>query len=416
VRGFAVKKPANRDKRHRAFPLTLALICAAGSLWVGRDWWLGQQYRHAIAQIKSAMAAKRWEAAANDLAALLAWRPGSDEAVYLLGACELERGRKLVALDVWSRVAPGSAYSERAVVERVRVLYNDGRLAAAEKLVDDIVQDTRYEKTAVRVLLVPIYRHVGRVDDAVRLVEARWEHLNKTGEGVWERAIKMLRLHVELTSDVTPAENDRVYLDRAYRQAPDDDLVRLGLANLAVREGAYDQAERWIDACRQRRPTDTSVGQARLNWGLATGRVDVVNDALKSLPATEATRARIHRIRAWLCSHRGDVGSERRELELQIAAEPADLTAHTRLAEIAQQDGQLVRASEWLHEKAVVEQLRVRYKQLYRRNQPNRDAAEMAHLAQRLGRDFEARAFLTLAIAENPERGDLRHELARTEH
>ena len=167
---------------------------------------------------------------------------------------------------------------------------------------------------------------VGRVDDAVRLVEERWEHLNETGEGAWERAIKMLRLHIELTSDVTPAENVRAYLDRASRQAPDDDLVRLGLANLAIREGAYDQAERWLDACRQRRPTDASVWQARLDWGLATGRVDVVNDALEPLAGDRDDSGA-----NFIGYGRGSAhiaamsASERRELELLIAADPADL-------------------------------------------------------------------------------------------
>ena len=42
-----------------------------------------------------------------------------------------------------------------------------------------------------------------------------------------------------------------------------------------------------------------------------------------------------------------------------------------------------------------------------------RDAEEMAHLAEQLGRGFEARVFLTLAISDEPEREDLRRELAR---
>ena len=37
----------------------------------------------------------------------------------------------------------------------------------------------------------------------------------------------------------------------------------------------------------------------------------------------------------------------------------------------------------------------------------------MARLAERLGRRFEARGFLTLAISEDPEREDLRRDLRR---
>jgi hypothetical protein len=37
----------------------------------------------------------------------------------------------------------------------------------------------------------------------------------------------------------------------------------------------------------------------------------------------------------------------------------------------------------------------------------------MAHLAEQLGRLFEARALLTVAISENPDRADLQHDLVR---
>ena len=41
------------------------------------------------------------------------------------------------------------------------------------------------------------------------------------------------------------------------------------------------------------------------------------------------------------------------------------------------------------------------------------DAAEMAQLATQLGQEFEARAFLRIAVAVDPDRSDLRNELAR---
>ena len=44
---------------------------------------------------------------------------------------------------------------------------------------------------------------------------------------------------------------------------------------------------------------------------------------------------------------------------------------------------------------------------MFERNQPQRDAAEMGHLAERLGRVFEAKAYLTVAVHVNPDRVDL---------
>src|SRR5439155_25265534 len=103
----------------------------------------------------------------------------------------------------------------------------------------------------------------------------------------------------------------------------------------------------------------------------------------------------------------------RRELERLIAADPADLKALDRLAQLAENDAQPSRAAELHRKKAEIDRLRARYVKLYDRNQPIRDAVEMAHLAEQLGRKFEARVFLTVAISEDPEREDLRHDLGR---
>lgn len=45
-----------------------------------------------------------------------------------------------------------------------------------------------------------------------------------------------------------------------------------------------------------------------------------------------------------------------------------------------------------------------------------RDAEEMARLARQLGRWFEAKVFLSLALAADPKRDDLRGDLASLRH
>ena len=196
------------------------------------------------------------------------------------------------------------------------------------------------------VLLVPLDSEEGRLDEAERLVEDRWEHLNETGEGALEPAIKLVRLHMELTLNATPVETLRDFLEQAAARAPEDDRVWLGQANLAIRTGAYDAAERLLDACLKRRPQDVPVWRARLNWGMATDRIDVVQEALTHLPAAESNPAQIHRLNAWLSSKRGDVETERRELERLLAADPAERNALDRLAQLAEKDGQPARAAE----------------------------------------------------------------------
>jgi enediyne biosynthesis protein E4 len=261
------------------------------------------------------------------------------------------------------------------------------------------------------VLLVPIYSELGRIDEAERLIEDRWEHLNASGAGALEPAIKLLRMHIELTWKPIPVETVRTFLDQAARLAPDDDRVWLGRANLAIRTGAYDEAGRLLDACLRQRPEDIPIWRARLGWGIATGRIDVVQQAVTHLPAAESTPAQVHRLNAWLASKRGDVETERRELERLVAADPADRTAALRLAQLAEQDGQPEEAALLRRKQGEIDRLRARYQKLYERKQPIRDAVEMAKLAERLGRKFEARGFLTLAIADDPGREDLRRGL-----
>jgi tetratricopeptide (TPR) repeat protein len=216
-----------------------------------------------------------------------------------------------------------------------------------------------------------------------------------------------------LTLKPNSVENIRAHLDHASRLAPEDDCVWLGRANLAIRTGDYDEAKRWLDACLERRPEDRAVWFARLNWGMAANRIDVVRQALTYLAAAEPTPAQLHRLGAWLSSHRGDTESERRELQRLIAVDPGDVTALLRLARLAVKAGQLTLAAELGRRRAEIERFRARFEKLYDRQQPVRDAVEMARLAEQLGRTFEARAFLALAILEDPERDDLRRDLAR---
>jgi hypothetical protein len=56
-------------------------------------------------------------------------------------------------------------------------------------------------------------------------------------------------------------------------------------------------------------------------------------------------------------------------------------------------------------------QLLGRYTMLHGRKQPLRDAEESARIAEQLGRNFEARGFLTVAVFQEPRRKDLRVKL-----
>ena len=389
--------------------VSLLAIVAAGLFGVGWKWWDYRRYRRSLAEIEEEVANYRFGIAARKLGDLLRWRPDSDQLLYLLGLCEKQRGRADAAAEAWDRIPPSSEFGPRAIVGRIELLVDRGRFADAEQLILEMLKYPQVDG----IVLGSVYQQQGRIEEAGRLIEARWRHLDEMGEGGSEKAINLVRLYIELRRSIPPIDAIRGVLDRAAAFAPEDDRVWLGRANLAIRGGSYDEAARLLDACLRRRPDDTAVWRAQLSWAMATARVSKAREALKHLPATESTPAEVQKLAAWFARQRGDIGSERRALERLIAADPADFQALDRLIELALKDGQADRAALLRRKRAATERLQARYETLYRRNQPSRDAAEMARLAEQLGRWFEAEVFLSVAVAVDTDRDDLRRDLSR---
>jgi tetratricopeptide (TPR) repeat protein len=397
--------------------LALGLVMAAVLLlWGGWKWWEIRHYRRAMARIQEEIDQGLPALAARELVDLLARNPGSDEAAYWLGVCEKMRGRPQAAAQAWDMIPPGSMFWPRAIEGRMTLELDRGRLADAEQLIKNLNEDLHGSLSDASILLGPIYSHQGRIEEAKRLIEARWDHLNKVGEGASEKAINLLRLSIEIQAKAVPLEATRAFLDEAAVNSPDDDRIWLGKANLAIRAGSYDEAARWLNACLRRRPDDRAVWRAWLERGLAANDVKAVGQALAHLPASESTSAEIDRLAAWLAARRGDAELEWRALERLVDADPIDFKSLDRLAELAIIKGQPDRARQLHHKKAEIARLHARYQKLHERHQPKRDAAEMAHLAGLLGRRFEARAFLVVAAAVDPDREDLRRELAGLEN
>jgi enediyne biosynthesis protein E4 len=368
-----------------------------------------------MAEIDDAMHHGRYAAAARNLSAVLARSPGWDQAIYLRGVCEKARGQPGLADATWATIPSESVYHKRALAARTDLLIEGGRLADAENLILGVTDDLGLEASALRMILVPLFVQEGRADDAERLIESRWRSLVAHGEGDVEQAVNLARLHLELRWNVPPAGAVREYLDQTGRLAPEDDRIWLGRANLALRTGATDDARRWIDACVERRPDDQAVWRARLNWSVQTHRLDDAMIALKHLPAELATTAEGHRVSAWMASRRGDFETERHELSTLAVLAPEDFVAIKRLENLEQQQPANTVAASPRRRREEIERDQKRYRELYRRNQPSRDAPEMAQLAERLGQRFEATLFLSAALADEPDRPDLRESLHRLE-
>ena len=187
-----------------------------------------------------------------------------------------------------------------------------GRLAEAERIFNKARDDPRIQRSNLSLLLVPVFSQQGRLEEALRMIESCWEALNRAADGNSELAINLVRSHVDLRRRTVSTQVAGQALERASRFAPDDDRIWLAKANLAIRAGSNDEAERLIDACLGRRPEDPPVWHARLSWAVATNRVAEAREALEHLPANLSTPARIHTLTAWFAARRGDFESERR--------------------------------------------------------------------------------------------------------
>jgi len=388
------------------------LLVCAGLIVSGCVSWSHRRYQNAMLEIDDQVAEGRYSAAYRNLEALLEWNAdGNGGLRYLLGTCELARGRIGATEKAWASVLPGTEFSERAILGRMVLLQNEGRLAKAERLVSEAARDQRNNRTLLMVGLVPIMIDLGRQDEATELIEDRWEDLNALGQGALDPAIKLLLQHVEVTTGEAAIDVVRTMLEEAAKLAPDDDRVWLGRANLAIRTGDMTDAEQWLNECETNRPDDRAVWRARLKWAMATERIDAVERAMTHLPDVASLSAERHRTNAWLAGHRGDVAKERSELELLLAAKPGDLSAFDRLIDLHKKQGQPALAAEVIQNRNAVRELLGRYIMLYGRKQPIRDAEELAQIAEQLGRRFEARGFLTIAVFQEPRRKDLREKL-----
>ena len=287
-------KPAGLSMSH--WRRWLAISLAAGLAWGGWVWWTDRNYfdDHAVIELGDGERSVRDRRPKLDEAPGIAG-PICDDAI-LPARCEQGKGRSEPAAKALARVEPGSVFSHKAILGRMRLAHDKGQLAAAEQIVNAAAADPRTLILSTRFLLVPIYSQLGRLDETERLIEERWEHLNETGEGASETAIDLVRMHIQLAFKPNPSKDARAYLELAAGLAPGDDRVWLGRANLAIRTGAYDEAERWLDACLERRPEDVPVWRARLSWGMATDQLEVARQALKHLPAEDWTSAQVHRL------------------------------------------------------------------------------------------------------------------------
>ena len=254
--------------------------------------------------------------------------------------------------------------------------------------------------------LARLWRHEGRFDEVRRLLRDEWARAadpSRTLRDLWM-----------LDAEPVPIEMVRGVLDKAAGQAPDDDRVWLGRANLATWSGRFEEADRWLKACLERRPRDPAVWRARLDWARAAGRVDVAEQALSHLPADRLDPVEALELRAWFAAATGrprgrapcpgtlDRGGPRRRPAPGAARDPRLRSRRCRTAP-ANSAGARPRSTG--PRKATARLLAIDVTTINLRT--------VARLAESLGRWFEARGWWSLVLRRAPDDREARAALDR---
>ncbi|MFI5457798.1 MAG: FG-GAP-like repeat-containing protein [Isosphaerales bacterium] len=373
--------------------ISLTAVAAIWGIWRFVE---DRTCRALLAEAKQEMSAGRYATAQSRLVALVARRPGWDEAVYNLGVCEQARDHDKLAIEAFERVSPDSPWAGWSDVRRSRLEMDRGRFAECENLLVHAAAIPGPHVAEGRWGLVLLLRLEGRFDEARRWLQDGFDAMTSP--------VETLRRLYKLDVDPFPIEGVRRALERAGKQAPDDDRVWLGKANLAIRLGEFAEAERWLGRCLDRRPDDPAVWRMKLECALASGRPDEVGRALPHLPAALEPDGRVAGLRAWLAASQGDRQGERLASEQSIALNPADTAALERLAALEHAAGRGDQAVRLRQAIRAIDEVRKQYVKLLVSASPETHAAELARLAERLGRRFDAARWTALA-ATSPTRG-----------
>jgi tetratricopeptide (TPR) repeat protein len=388
--------------------VTLVVLVLSGLTWV----WVGAwQVRDGLAWARRRMRTGEIAAARDRLARLSAWCPRDGELEYLLGVCEAELKRPDAAVAAWARVPGSSPAAGAAARASGRVLVRAvGRLTDAEAAYRAAAHGTGAIALQACWDLTELLIWEGRLDEARRLLQ----EISRIGQlrdrtsalrGIWR-----LDLMIVAAEEVQPV------LEQAARHAADDDRAWLARAFLATRYGRYAEARRWLGQCQERRPDDPVVWRAVLQWALAAGHAQEARRALSKVPADRLTVPEQWSLRAELAAQRNDPDGERLALEQLIEVEPGHTRALDRLAALALQRGQADRAAALRRRQEEALRDKERYRWLLvedRAPVPRDELHERARLAERLGRWFEARGWLTLALERDPGDRSARASLDR---
>ena len=383
----------------RAVLAPAAVLAIVAVSWAGWRWAEARsvaRYRAGIAEAKEAVLDGSVASARRRLQEVAGRWPGRGEAEFLLGACEQSLGRLDAARDAWERVPAESEFGPNAALMLARLALQGHRMAEAERVLPRAIEARGDHGRQAREILLRLYKLQGRYEEARRLVRDGWDSDPDRVGSIQE----LFRLD---SSDPMPLEEHARAVGQAAAASPDDPGVLLALAHLAMRRGRVEEAEGWLSR-RLERSSDPAAWRGWLDWALPAQDVPLARRALEHLPSGSVPPLELLSLRAWFAARAGDAEAERGALSRLIELSPGSIPAVDRLAGLSHQAGDDAEAARLRSRKAELDRLMERYADRMFAPDPAEDAADLAEVAERLGRTFEARAWWDLAVERDPGR------------
>ncbi|MFO0890381.1 MAG: FG-GAP-like repeat-containing protein [Isosphaeraceae bacterium] len=361
----------------------LGLLCLAAIVTGGWYAFGAWRFRSELATARAEVARGEFSRARVRLAELSRRWPRDAAVEYGLGLCEHAEGRYEAALEAWRRVPAGAPETPVAALERGRLAIQLGRYREAE---EGLRQAWSVGDAGIR---EKAYQQLGWLLQ----VEGRHRDVRRLIERAGDLSTWALRTCWLLDEQPVPVETIRQSLDQAARGGADDDRVWLAEANLAIRQGDLESADRWLTRCESARPEDPVAAQARLDWAIAADRPGRASRALDTLGPANLAPDEVPALRAWFARRAADEGEEHTALAALVALQPANTEALERLAEIEFRQGKPQRMADVRRRRAELDRIKERYRRLIADGDPESHPDEAARLAEALGRGYEARGW-----------------------
>ena len=213
------------------FGLAAVVVLIIGVVWVV----MVRHHRSELDQADREIAARRYGAARRRLTGISTRWMGPDAVDYRLGLCEGSLGHDEAALEAWGRLPTGSPFAEAAALNSAAVELNRGRFSAAEPILTRALAHPDRQVVTVGKVLSQLLWEQGRADEMRVVIESSWRHASRPDWPRPDEVLGLLRDHIGVDFESLAVDAFRTILERAGRQAPEDDRVWLGWANLAIR-------------------------------------------------------------------------------------------------------------------------------------------------------------------------------------